>query len=73
MKVPFIDLRPLHEPILPEIYQRFDEVFYTSDFILGRELVAFEEEFRRYIGAKFAIGVASGTDALLLTLQALGW
>lgn len=72
MKVPFIDLRPLHEPILPEIYQRFDEVFYTSDFILGRELAAFEEEFRRYIGAKFAIGVASGTDALLLTLQALG-
>lgn len=72
MKVPFIDLRYQHEPILSEIYQRFDEIFYTSEFVLGPELNAFEEEFRRYIGARFAIGVGSGTDALLLTLRALG-
>lgn len=72
MNVPFIDLRPQHEPILGELYQQFDEVFYTSDFILGSETTAFEDEFRRYIGSRFAIGVNSGTDALLLTLHALG-
>ncbi len=71
MRVPFLDLRSQHEQILPDIYQRFDEVFYTSNFILGRELEAFEEEFKRYIGARYAIGVGSGTDALLLSLKAL--
>lgn len=43
-----------------------------GDFTLGRELILFEKEFAEFIGVKYAIGVASGTDALLLILKALG-
>ena len=41
-------------------------------YILGSEVAAFEEEFRQYLGVQYALGVASGTDALLLSLRALG-
>ena len=72
MNVPLLDLkaqfRSLHEEILAEIQTVCDE----QGFILGPRVVAFEESVARYIGSRYAIGCASGSDALLLSLMAMG-
>src|SRR3989338_11398370 len=56
--------------------QRFDkaiaEVVSTGNFILGSHVAGFEKEFTAYTGAKFGVGVACGTDGLILSMQALG-
>src|SRR3989338_11192591 len=49
-----------------------DEVMSKGNFILGAKVAQFEKEFAAYTGAKFAVGVACGTDALILSMQALG-
>ena len=72
MRVPLLDLseqyRALAEPLRAEI----DEIFASQAFILGPKVTAFEEAIARYCGAEHAIGVSSGTDALLAILMALG-
>lgn len=55
-----------------KILKKFSEIIRSGDFILGKDVKRFEEDFAAYIGAKYCIGVASGTDAILLTLIALG-
>ena len=72
MKVPFLDLKREYASIRKEIDQAVSEVFNHSQFILGPEVKALEEEIARYCETKYAIGVASGTDALLLSLRACG-
>lgn len=54
-----------------EILEAWERVYDSGQFILGRELEAFEQEFAEYIGVKHAIGVSSGTAALELILRAL--
>ena len=71
-QVPFVDLLPGHRAARGEIEETFKRVFARSSFVLGPELEAFEAEFARYCGADHAVGVGSGTDALHLTLRALG-
>ncbi len=72
MKVPFVDLKAQYKSIETEVQKAIKKVFDKSDFILGEELKLFEEEFAAYCGAKYCVGVASGTEALWLALLALG-
>jgi len=71
-KVPFFDLAVQFKSIEEEVKSALDEVFRTQQFILGSKVQALEETIARYCGTRSAIGVASGSDALLLSLMALG-
>jgi dTDP-4-amino-4,6-dideoxygalactose transaminase len=72
MKVPFFDLIPQFCSIEEEIKSALDEVFKTQQFILGPPVEALEQTLANYCQTQYAIGVASGSDALLLSLMALG-
>jgi dTDP-4-amino-4,6-dideoxygalactose transaminase len=71
-KVPFFDLSTQFKSIEDEIKSALDEVFQNQQFILGAKVQALEEIIARYCRTRYAIGVASGSDALLLALMALG-
>ncbi len=70
MKVPLLDLKSEYEEIREEVMAGWAEVFGTMKLLKGENLKAFEEEIADYIGTAYAIGVASGTDALVLALKA---
>lgn len=71
MKVPFIDLKRQHEAIKDELDEAISRVISSGNFILGREVEAFEEEFAQYTGAEHCVTCANGTDALELAFEAL--
>ncbi len=70
--VPFIDLVAQHKTIEREVMEVVERVFATQSFILGEEVALLEAETATYCDAQEAIGCASGTDALILALMALG-
>jgi len=70
--VPLLDLKAQFAAIKDEIMPRVAEVFEQQAFILGPHVGRVEEELSAYLGAPHALGVSSGTDALLLSLMALG-
>jgi dTDP-4-amino-4,6-dideoxygalactose transaminase len=70
--IPLVDVKAQYEPLLPRIREAIDGVLASADFILGPNVGAFEREAADYLGAREAIGVANGTDALVLVLDALG-
>jgi dTDP-4-amino-4,6-dideoxygalactose transaminase len=70
--IPQLDLTRYDEELRDEIARRVEEVFSTGRFVMGPANEEFEREFAREIGAAHAIGVSSGTDALLVSLMALG-
>jgi dTDP-4-amino-4,6-dideoxygalactose transaminase len=70
--VPLLDLGPQNRALEAELRAAFDRVMGSNMFILGPEMDAFEKECASALGVKHAIGVSSGTDALLLALMALG-
>ena len=72
MTVSLLDLKLQYDEIADEIRVAIDEVLQTQRFILGPTVQAFEKEIAAYCGAKHAVGVSSGTDALLVSLMALG-
>jgi dTDP-4-amino-4,6-dideoxygalactose transaminase len=72
MDVPLLDLQAQYAAIKDEVRAAVDAVFESQRFILGTQVAALEEEIANFCGAPFAVGVASGTDALLLSLKALG-
>jgi dTDP-4-amino-4,6-dideoxygalactose transaminase len=72
LRVPFLDLRAHHEPLRARILERVARVIDQSAFAGGPFVAQFEQEFASYCGCPYAIGVGSGTDALWLTLLALG-
>lgn len=72
MKVPLLDLSEQNRILRPEIEAALGRVLDTNAFILGGEVKALEEELAEYCGTKYAIGCASGSDALLLALMAVG-
>lgn len=72
MKVPLLDLKRQYRTIKPEIDEAISEVVETQGFKLGPKVAAFEELVAEYCGTKRAVGVASGSDALLLALMAYG-
>lgn len=72
MKVPFLNLRAQHDPIRAELHKVFDEVVDSSAFAGGSYVTKFEEDFAAFCGARHAIGVGNGTDALWFPLLACG-
>lgn len=70
--IPFFDLKAQYQSIRSEIDAATARVYANGWFILGPEVEAFENEFAGYIGAAHGIGVGSGTEALHLSLRALG-
>jgi dTDP-4-amino-4,6-dideoxygalactose transaminase len=72
VNVPLLDLQAQYITLRDKIKIAVDEIFETQRFILGAHVSALEEEIAAYCGVPFAVGVASGTDALLLSLKALG-
>jgi len=70
--IPFIDLKAQYRTIKPEIDAAIARVLESSEFALGSEVAAFEEEFAGYCQARFAVAVNSGTSALHLALLAAG-
>ncbi|MCS6860811.1 MAG: DegT/DnrJ/EryC1/StrS family aminotransferase [Abditibacteriales bacterium] len=72
MNVPFIDLKAQHQTIAAEVDEAMRRVVADADFILGKDVERFEEEFARYCEAKYAVGVDSGISALELALRAFG-
>lgn len=72
MKVPLLDLKAQYAPLREEMLVTVERVFDSQYFVLGPEVQALEEEIAAYSQTKHAIGCASGSDALLLALMALG-
>jgi dTDP-4-amino-4,6-dideoxygalactose transaminase len=71
MSVPLLDLTRQYEPMRRAIEDTMNEVAASQHFILGPEVASFEDEAAAWLGVRHAIGVASGTDALLVALMAL--
>jgi len=70
--IPLIDVKAQYAPFIPELKERFAAVLESGRFIFGPEVEAFERESAAYLGVPHAIGVANGTDALVLALEAMG-
>ncbi len=71
ISIPMLDLKAQHEPIKEEIKTALKEILDSGQFVLGRNVTSFEQEIAAYYGVKHAVGLASGTDALHLSLNAL--
>jgi dTDP-4-amino-4,6-dideoxygalactose transaminase len=72
MQIPFFDLKSQFPSLKEEIKSALDQVFEAQQFILGPKVEALEQVIAHYCQTRYAIGVASGSDALLLSLMALG-
>ncbi|PWT85298.1 MAG: erythromycin biosynthesis sensory transduction protein eryC1 [Proteobacteria bacterium] len=72
LRVPFLDLKPQYLSIQDEIQHAIRSVLDSCHFVGGRAVETFEEEFAASVGARFAVAVANGTDALELALKAAG-
>jgi dTDP-4-amino-4,6-dideoxygalactose transaminase len=70
VKIPFLDLTSQFESIREEIMDAIDRVFVSGQFVGGEWVERFEEQFARFVGSRYAIGVGSGTAALELALKA---
>ncbi len=71
MRFPFVDLEAQYESIREELNEAVLRTLASQKYILGPDVAAFEEEIAEWNGSRFAIGCASGSDALLLALMAL--
>jgi len=71
-KIPLVNLSLQHQPIQTQIQQVIAEIIQRGDFILGQALAEFETAFAAACGVQYGIGVACGTDAIALGLQACG-
>ncbi len=72
IKVPFVDLTWQNQPLQAKIAEAIQTVIDRGDFVLGQALAEFETAFAQACGVEYAVGVASGTTALALALQAYG-
>jgi dTDP-4-amino-4,6-dideoxygalactose transaminase len=70
--IPLVDLSVQHAQIAEEVDSGFAEVLSAGDFIGGKAVAAFEQEYAEFVGARHCIGVGNGTDALEMGLRALG-
>jgi dTDP-4-amino-4,6-dideoxygalactose transaminase len=70
--IPLVDVKAQYERLIPQIRARISEVLDSGTFILGPNVKAFEAEAAEYLGVPRTVGVANGTDALVLALDALG-
>ncbi len=72
MTIPFVDLSRIHRPLETEFFKAVQSVIHNNAFILGEDVSKFEKTFSSSEGANHGIGVANGTDAILLALKACG-
>src|SRR5215467_2133309 len=72
MQVPLLDLKPQYQPLAAEVQAAIERVCASQHFILGPAVRELEASLSAYCQCRHAIGVSSGTDALLLALMALG-
>lgn len=72
MDIPLLDLKAQYQSIQDEINKKLLDVVSSQRFILGAEVESLEKEIADYIGARFAVGVSSGSDALIISLMSLG-
>ena len=72
MNIPLIDLKAQYESLAKELNEATLDVLSSANYIMGKTVLDFEKEFAEYIGVKHAISVGNGTDALVLSLKALG-
>lgn len=72
LKIPYVDLPNQHELIKDEILEAVSQVLESGDFIFGEKVLGFERTFASLCGRKYAVGVNSGTDALIMSLKVLG-
>ena len=70
--IPLVDVKAQYAPLIPELEERFSAVLESGRFIFGPEVEAFEREAAAFLGVPHTIGVANGTDALVLVLEGLG-
>jgi dTDP-4-amino-4,6-dideoxygalactose transaminase len=72
VKIPLIDVKAQYAPLIPQLKQAFAEVLEGGQFVFGPNVSAFEREAADYLGVPEAVGVANGTDALVIVLDAMG-
>ncbi len=72
MQVPLLDLRPQIEPVRDALHRAVCELLDSGQYILGEPVERLERQIAEYCGCRHAVGVSSGTDALLMSLMALG-
>jgi len=72
LRVPLLDLQAQYQPLRDDILSALTRVCDSQRFIMGAEIAAVERDLAKMLGVEHAIGVSSGTDALLLSLMALG-
>jgi dTDP-4-amino-4,6-dideoxygalactose transaminase len=70
--VPFVDLSRQYLVMREEILDAVDRVFKSGAYILGEDVLQFEDQMAAFCGSRYALGVGSGSDALMLSLKALG-
>lgn len=70
--IPLFDLSRQYKSVKDELDRTVKKVLISGQYILGNEVKSFEEEFAKYLRVKYAIGVASGTDALKIAIKSLG-
>ncbi|MFW5469150.1 DegT/DnrJ/EryC1/StrS family aminotransferase [Knoellia sp. CPCC 206435] len=70
--IPLVDLHAQHVEIADEVQRGFAEVLAAGDYVGGKAVVAFEQEYAEFTGARFCVGVGNGTDALEMALRAVG-
>lgn len=71
-RIPYVDIQKQHAPLKAELMAAVSDVIDQGQFILGPQVAEFEKQFAALCGARFAVGVANGTDALVLALKVLG-
>jgi dTDP-4-amino-4,6-dideoxygalactose transaminase len=71
-RIPLVDVKAQYAPLRSELQQAFADVLEDGRFILGPNVAAFEQEAAEYLGVPQTIGVANGTDAIVLVLDAMG-
>jgi dTDP-4-amino-4,6-dideoxygalactose transaminase len=70
--IPLVDVKAQYEPLLPRIREAIDGVLHSAELILGPNVAEFEREAAAYLGVPETVGVANGTDALVLVMDAMG-
>jgi dTDP-4-amino-4,6-dideoxygalactose transaminase len=71
MAIPHVDVKAQYAPLIPELKDAFADALETGRFIFGPEVESFERESAEYLGTKHTVGVANGTDALVIVMDAM--
>ncbi len=72
MNILLVDLKAQYKAIEDKVMKAVSEVLSSANYIMGKDVIEFEKEFAEYVGAKHAISVGNGTDALVIALMACG-